>query len=426
MKTLIRFPRHNIKEIVADDNKNPDLNIVNSIFTKQPKKEVSSLFTGVSDKKTVDEKTGADKVSARQAKKILPFGLDIGTSSVKVLQLSTEQKNVVKIEKVIVNDLPIEARENPKERPAILASLLKKIISENDFREGCFVAMPNAMNKVGLVTLPQMSEGEIDKALRWEIRQATQTDIKEVSLDYILLKNQGLIFSSGQLGILTVTALKKDVLEYLTFLETAGLKPLAVDAEPLANLAVLEYLKPLSLNKAVLFLDFGAGKSSLSIICNAELVFVRALNVTGNSLTSAISEYCNVTWQEAEDFKRAIGLSALSDKQLAGQPQDKATQVKNAISPLLENMVQDIEQAFKYFSFQVTRSSIASFEKIILSGGSSVMNYFAPFLSNRLSASVEIFNPLSKFDIADKNYKLNFESIGPRLNVALGLALRGL
>jgi Tfp pilus assembly PilM family ATPase len=112
----------------------------------------------------------------------------------------------------------------------------------------------------------------------------------------------------------------------------------------------------------------------------------------------------------------------------AGSP-DKLMQVKNAILPLLENMVQDIERAAKYFFLQVLRLPAGHFDKLILSGGASSMNSLAAFLNSRLGIETQVNDAFSKFVVTDHSYRDNPDQLGSAgvsLNAALGLALRGL
>lgn len=397
--------------------------IVSSIFGRQTKKRFSSLFSG----RRALETTAKD--SSKQAiKRKLPFGLDIGTNYIKVAQLGYDQRDEIKIVNLAIEELPRQAQDNPKERPVVIESLLKKIVKDKGLMGDCFSLAPRSSTKMNLIKLPQMPHDEIEKALTWEIKQTAQADVKEISLDYIVLDSQKAKFLGNQLGVLTVTALKKDVFEYLALLESAGLNPLALDIEPLADLAVLDYAGLCEPEEVVLYLDFGAGKTTLNIVYKQMLVFARTLNVAGNSLTKTISTYCGIPWDEAEARKKKVGLNISLDE---------SKSVKNALGQSLEDMAQDIEHTFKYFSYQITQSQVTGFDKIVLSGGSSCLKEFVEFLSHRLNTEVKLVDPLNLFgplsqalidvDVAFmKNIdKDNKDNLGPHLSVALGLALRG-
>lgn len=400
------------------------LDIVSSIFGRQVKKRLSSLFIPKGAKTTLGDARGKLASSTSIIKKRFPFGLDIGTNSIKVIQLASDQAGETKLINLAIEELPKEAQgHNSEARQRILPEILKKLVNEKGLKGDCFAIAPHPSFRVNLIRLPQMPASEIDKALRWEIRQTVQADLNEISLDYIVLEGQKAKFLGLQIGVLAVYVHKKDIFEQMALLESVSLNPLAIDIEPLADLAVLDYTRKAASDEVTLFLDFGAGKTNLSIICNNELISTRFLNVTGNSLTKAVGEYCNISWEEAENLKKTFGLAASSTEQTIAGSSDKAIQARNAILPLLENMAQDIEQTFKYFSYQVTQSQITRFEKVILSGGSSYLNGLSAFLRNRFKIDVEMINSLAGFGSLEESIITN--DLSCRLNVALGLALRG-
>jgi len=379
---------------------------VNSISSRQSKRG----FLGLRQVKTESDVTAI--------KKVFPFGLDMGTNSIKLVQLGCDQQGKINIVNSAIEELPKEVqRYNSKERQDLLTSTLKKIIEDKGLEGDCFVNAPYIYTRVRLIKLPPMPTHEIDKAVQWEIRESTRLDLEELCFDYIILDPQKIKFLGNQIDVLVITALKKNIFTYLSLLESAGLRPQAIDIEPLADLAVLNYTKEARFNdEVVLFLDFGAGKTSLNIIYNNELIFLRYLNVSGNSLTKALSEYLRLSWEESELMKKNFGLLA---------SEDKAIQVRNAISPLLENMAQDIEHTFKYFSYQVSQSQIKRFNKIILSGGSSYLKDLLSFLRKRLNTEVELIDTLSNFVSLEPSISPAHE-LSARLNISLGLALRGL
>lgn len=387
---------------------------VSSIFSRQPKKEgASSLFlAGKSNR----DKALPDTASEQAIRKRLPLGLDIGTNFIKAVQLGVTSGGTVKIINWVIEELPRGASENPGENLKIISEALKRIVGERGLKGDCFSLAPFNSVGINLIRLPMMPPNEIDDALLWEIRQTTPRDISEISLDYILLDPQRLKFLGSQVGALAITAVKKNIFEHLALLESAGLNPLALDVEQLADIALLDYTHQIGPTEVVPFLNFGAGKSCLSIICNQQLVSTRLINITGNSLTKAVSDYCGVSLAEAESLKKKFDINLTGEKD---------QQLKNTVVPLLENIVQDIEHTFKYFSYQITQSQVTRFDKMILAGGSSAIKGLDSFLSNRLNIEVSIINPLSSFGPLGQGFG-EAENLGPQLSVALGLALRGI
>jgi len=103
--------------------------IVSSIFSRGDKKRISSLFTPKRTGTPPPAESGEtyDKTKI-VIKKRLPMGLDIGTNSVKIVQLGLDSHRSLKIINMIIEELPIEAITNEKERLHILPEFLKKML----------------------------------------------------------------------------------------------------------------------------------------------------------------------------------------------------------------------------------------------------------------------------------------------------------
>jgi Tfp pilus assembly PilM family ATPase len=213
------------------------------------------------------------------------------------------------------------------------------------------------------------------------------------------------------------------------------------------------YAGKINPDEVVLFLDCGAKKTALSIISNCELISTRAIITTGDSLTKEMSRYFSVPGEGAEVLKKTFGISALvkPGKQQSGATEkdqeaslsildsaDKSQQAKNAMLPLLEHLVEDIEHTFKYFSYHIAQSHVTSFDKVVISGGSSYLKGLIPFLRNRLNVEVESadsllsFRPLEEYlgqpdqEMLQRYGVRNMQELAGAVNVALGLALRAL
>ncbi|MCK4649527.1 pilus assembly protein PilM, partial [bacterium] len=200
---------------------------------------------------------------------------------------------------------------------------------------------------------------------------------------------------------------------HLALLQSAGLNPLGVEVDTLSLISSLDYSSSFRAGEMVLLLEFGAGVTTLNIVVNNELYFTRNLAITGNSLTRAVSDYCNVAFPEAEQLKKAYGLTA-SDQ--------KALQVKLALLPLLEHLVSDIKISRKHY--QIAQSRVTKCDRLILSGGSSRLKELLSCLISRFN--IEIANPLGKIKVSAQAKIDDLEEMAPRFSVALGLALRGM
>ena len=400
---------------------NPD--IVQTVFSRPSKKKASRLFDQKGRQNIKEPKPPSPQILIS---KRYPFGLDIGTHSLKIVQLGLESEGRIRVIHALTEDFPASVREHPEQKAIYISEILRKISKSLNLKDACFTHVPISACKLDLIKLPKIPPQEVDKAMYWEIQQQFRRNPDEITYDYLVLEKQSRDLFDNDVGFLVIVTQRKVVHEQLGLLKSVGLETLAIDVEALSDVAALSYGNGyLHEQEVVLYLDFGAGQTTVGIISNKELISVRSLNITGNFLTKAISQYCQTSWEEAELLKREHGISiGTGDQTLDDQVPEMtnhATQVRNAILSHLENLVQDIEHTFKHFSFQITRSQITKYNRVIVCGGASSLKGFVPFLTSRLSVPVTLADPLGDLMAGQMGIPT-----GGAFNVALGLALRGL
>ena len=410
-------------------------NEVTSIFSKEKKtKRVSSLFSGF--KRLPREETlRLVSIEGDVIVKRYPAGLDFGASAIKLVQLGQASGGLQLVD-FIVEDLPFELANNPKERKKVLPEIFRKMAREHKIKGPVVSALPSSQIQMKIVKLPPMPHEEIMQAVKWEIQQTTTANIDDLSFDYYLLTDESAIAKDTPLDVLVTSCLKKDVLDHIAMIQSADIACVAVESNPLAVVSALIHNSQIKTGEVTLVLEFGGSSSSVNIVMNNKLYFSRELAVNGNYLTKAIEEHCQYSTQEAENIKKSCGLAASEtlmthvEKGANAPRQDanteRAIKVNEALWLHLENLIQEIDYTFKYFSYQVTQSSISKFDKIILSGGSANLIRFPDYLATYLNTPVEIAMPLKDIP-PHPDVKINMntvEAMQPSLSVAMGLALR--
>lgn len=385
------------------EKKNQDSNVdwVGSIFGEpNKKKELSAIFSSTSKPESSEQKTGAPTITA-PIRKRYPVGLDIGSSAIKVVQLGSTSSGNLRVINLGLEKLTA---------PHLVAETLKKVVSQLKIEGEVVSSISTDKAQIKRVDLPKMSESEIESALKWEIQQTVKVNIDDVSLDYIILPETPEEATEEKTKLLAIVVPKRDIFEHLSLIQSAGLRPKAVEADPLACYTALNYIEQFRPYDVVVFLDFGGETTSFNVIANG-LRFSRNLYTTGNYLTKVISQTASLDFEKAEELKMTGGL--LGD-------------ARDSILSALEKLVLDFEHSFKYFSHDLTNSKILKFDKLILTGSASNLKGLRSFLEEKLNVPVEIANPFKKVEISEEiRQKIgNFEEIAPCFCVALGLALR--
>lgn len=426
----------------------PTPHIVKSIFERTTgPRPISSLFRHATPEARASTGTPAKRSGGRA--RSLPIGIDIGSRTLRLAQFSRANGGL-ELVNLGMKELPQEALGDPTRRAQLLPDALRSLVAECHIRGEAYSAVPLGIAQIKNVSLPKMPRHEVDGAVQWELRQTSTEDPGSMVFDYIIL-NEDRLDTSKNTDLLFITSPKEDITRHLDLLRSAGLRPLAVEVEPLSLAAWFDHQQLLKPEEVVLVLDIGADSTSLNVITGHALRFTRTLTVNGSSLTKSIADYCNVSMVEAERLKRLHGLmqepdaapepappapssaAALSGSPVpSAQPAEPAqdpigVQVRNAVALALEKLVTDIDYTFKYFSYQLTRSEVTAYHRVILTGGAAHLPRLPAFLQGRLQIPVEIIDPLAGLTIAPSLEARcrNLQEHAAGFGVALGLALRG-
>jgi type IV pilus assembly protein PilM len=134
--------------------------------------------------------------------------------------------------------------------------------------------------------------------------------------------------------------------------------------------------------------------------------------VGGQTITKAICNNLNIGFERAEQFKYDLGIS---------DNESSEEIIPKTINETLSPIVNEIKYTLNLYHGKTNKP----IEKIVLSGGSAMLVNFNDFLSKTLNINVIVGNPWSSVSYPVELKPL-LDEIGPRMSIALGLALREL
>lgn len=381
--------------------------IVDSIFKRQQKnKAVSSIFLSAQNPPK-EERTSVQK-------KILPLGIDIGTNSFKIAQILPAKDGFV-LSDLVIEEFSRELISNPEKKKELIPQILKMILEKHRLQLPCqcYASLSSSLIQIKTLRLAPMPKEEIDSAVRWEMQQTSQRKLEDISYDYMVFEEE--VLNKEATEILVFVSEKKDILEYIQILNAAGINPLAIEPDSVSIISCLNFMNQINPNEIAIVLEMGAGVSTLNIIENRQLRLVRAVALNCNTFSSAIKDCFSISLEEAEDKKRVFDCLELEGANA------------NILKQQVDNLILDIEHTFKYYSYQLTRSRVGWFNRIILSGGCALLKNIDKYLSKHLEVPVEIADPLRRLSISQEvsNNFPALKNIAPRLSACIGLALRG-
>jgi type IV pilus assembly protein PilM len=322
------------------------------------------------------------------------IGIDIGTSSIKLVELSAPVKNDKRFKLVNFFSYPIN-----KKKEEVLANVVTEYKIRNRFVN---IAISGESVIVRLINMPKMSREELNKSLRFEAEKYIPFDIEEVELQAQILREK---IKDNKMQVLLAAAKKKNIEALINLVINAGLRPKIIDVESFALYNAFEFNHP-GLKETCLLLNVGAGITNINILEEGALSLSRDVFMGGKIFT--------------QELMRTFGLGEPEAESLKKDPQDKKNEVLEALKPTLFNLKNEVGSSIDYFESQSERKV----DKIYLSGGSSYLLGLADLLRESFEVKVELWDPLVSFerDIQLKKEQLN-KSKGEFV-IAVGLALR--
>ena len=361
-------------------------------------------------------------------KKSQLVGLDIGSHSVKLVEIDDSKKGMI-LNNFGVIGLPKDAIvEGSVKEMELVASAIKNLYKNLKVRNKNVATSISGFSViVKKINIERRAESELESSIQEEAEQYIPFDISDVNLDYEILeskkevevaeegeKEEGEgepeVEDRGMMDVMLVAA-KKDIIDdYESLISLAGLNPVVMDVDAFALQNALE-LSTGDISGCYAIVSVGAEELGINAIKDGVSIFTRDSSYGGTQITEAIMSKFDVPYEEAEKIK------------LGGTKVDKDKgALEEIFTSVVSGWVQEINRALDFLSTTYPDETI---EKIFVSGGACRLPGFQKYLEMETNIPVEEFNPFANLQINDKVFDpkyLNY--MAPQAAVAVGLALR--
>ena len=192
----------------------------------------------------------------------------------------------------------------PSSTPAPVADAIRRVFDGNKAfktKEVCASLSGNAVI-VKKITLPVMTETELDESIYWEAEQYIPFDIQDVNLDYQILDPGTGAERAGSMDVLLVAAKKEKIADYTSVIAQAGRTPVIVDVDAFALQNAFEVNYGLEPGRIVVLLNAGASAININILQGDQSVFTRDISMGGNAYTEAVQKELDLPFES----RRAI------------------------------------------------------------------------------------------------------------------------
>jgi type IV pilus assembly protein PilM len=303
------------------------------------------------------------------------FGLDIGTSAVRLVQLrgSGPTKALVKYAMVPVDSKTVLSDAKADQQK--IAGVIKELVGQAKVTtRNVAVGLPSQHVFSTVVDIDKLSKAELDKTIQYQADTLIPTPINESKIDWAYLGDSPK--EANKVEILLSSVPNEYIENRLDMLESIGLNIVAFEPD---TLALARAIIPSDAVTPQMVLDMGAFSTDLVISVNGGPRLMRNIPTGSDTILKAAIQNLNIDEKQAEQFVYKFGLG--KDK-LEGQ-------IYNAIISTVDILVSEVEKSIKFYQ---TRYPNTQLERIIVTGGASTLPEFPLYLANKFAINVEIGN----------------------------------
>lgn len=312
------------------------------------------------------------------------FGLDIGFSSLKVMQSDWRQRNQVVTGYGVTSFDPRAIKDGVIVEPELIAKVMKELFNNNLIGEittrRVTASIPASRTFNRTMTLPKLNKKDLEAALQLEAEQYIPVPIDELYMDYNVISE-----TDKETEILAVAAPKKIIDSYHTLMRMAGLEAVALETS--IGAAGRLFVQAEQSDVPTILIDFGSVSSDLTIY-DGGLIVTGTVAGGGDTFSDLISSKLKVTKQEAHVIKTKYGMG-VSKKQ---------KEIIDAVSPILEQLLKEIKRMIRYY--EERSSTKRKINQVVTMGGGANMPGLSEHMTNMLRLPVRMCDPWQHLDFS--------------------------
>lgn len=338
-----------------------------------------------------------------------PFGLDIGSTSMKIVSLS-RLKDGFGLDSAAIVPTPLKGMlsESPLDEEEMSRAIKKAVSDAQIDSKFVNISLPEGQVYTKVIEMPVLSDKELSSAIYWEAEQYIPIPLSSITFVWSVLKRPEKATPMDKMQVLMVGAPTTLVNKYKKVMSMAGLTINAMETQILSAIrsSILGENFPPSL-----IVDIGEMNTSLAIVKGGGMVFTYTTPTGGGALNRAIASSFNLTQKEAEEYKKTYGFS---DKIFGGK-------IGQVAQPILMSVLIEIKKALSFYSQKYKEEPI---KQILLSGGTARLPGIDVFFANNCGIETATANPWKV--LVNQEIPKQILDNAAEYTIAVGLAMRDL
>ena len=340
------------------------------------------------------------------------LGLDITTSSVKLIELS-KSGDTYRVEAYAAEATPLNAvNEKAIVDAQVVGEAVRRAVKRSGARSReAAVAISGDAAITKTIQMPASFTGpELEGQVELQADQYIPFPMDEVSYDFEVIGRAER--DPDMVDVLLVATRTENVEQRQAAVEAGGLTARIMDVEPFAveNACRLlrHQMQDEGMGHNVAVIDFGASSTTFSVLRDLKVVYTRDFAFGGQQLTEEIMRTYGLTLEEAGRAKKEGGLPSNYEPEI--------------LEPFIDDMTQQVSRSLQFFLASGTNREQP--EQIIICGGCANIPGVADVIGSRVGIPTQIGNPLGMMKLSSKARSQGVLKDATALLTACGLALR--
>jgi len=335
------------------------------------------------------------------------LGVDIGDSSLKMVELEKRGKKIY-LTNYAFSENVSDVNFTKIEDSAYLAKAINKVRNEaNISAKKVTASLPTFAVFSSIINLTGVDKKNLTDQVLEEAKKVIPLPLEEMKIDFkVIPETADNKAVKSNVRVFLTCSPRKIVRKYIDVFKLAGLELSYLETETFSLVRSL-----IGNDKStIMIVEIGANSTDISVVRESIPVLNRSLEICGTTITKALMEKMELTFAQAEQFKLDMSL-------------DGANIIGSDLPPVVVKAIAPILSEIKYMLDFYNMSNQKPIEKLVLSGGSALLLNLSSYLSDKLNLQVVVGDPFNRVTYSDELRPI-IREIGPKLAVAVGLALR--
>ncbi|MFQ6112800.1 MAG: type IV pilus assembly protein PilM, partial [bacterium] len=356
----------------------------------------------------------------------LLLGLDIGSRSLKYVILKKTARGL-KLVHCGIRPVPQPSADaSEEEKKALISQVLQQTLKSKSLKNTLVTSAVSGLEVIfHNVQVPKMAQKDLSQAVPWACRKDLPFPIESTVIEFKIV--DGKHKKSGEkLDVFVIAAQQGLVSRHLDILSKANITPAKLSTIPVALWNVFRMLVREQVDKCYAVIDIGATSSHIVIINHEQLQFAREITIAGDDFSEALTgsiflegKEISLNREKADQINREYGFPDELDHGCTeeGIP---LKEISVMMGPVLERLVSEIQRTIEFYK---EKFQIKYIEKILLTGGGSLIKNLCSNLTRELNSKVEIVDPFQAISMKKIFNQEELHKWGARFAVSVGLAL---